>query len=82
MQNKNVPNSLYNPKKEKDQQGKARLLMMFCRFCDMMIQGSKGQKIFYTNQARLPASIVQGNKRQVANIRLIIYSTGGFIMDK
>ena len=54
MQNKNVPNSLYNPKKEKDQQGKARLLMMFCRFCDMMMMpGSKGQKAVHACMIRL-----------------------------
>ena len=40
MQNKNA--QIHFIILKKDQQGRARLLMMFCRFCDMMIQGSKG----------------------------------------
>ena len=41
MQNKNA--QIHFIILKKDQQGRARLLMMFCRFCDMMmILGSKG----------------------------------------
>ena len=52
MQNKNA--QIHFIILKKDQQGRARLLMMFCRFCDMMMMpGSKGQKAVHACMIRL-----------------------------
>ncbi len=45
---------------------------------NLCIIGVKRSKNILYKSGKAPASIVQGNKRQVANIRLIIYSTRRF----